>query len=124
MSSSSTVEQVRGTGVDRFEQWLRWQVNPLEQVLWLVVLTSFTADVVLTFYGLRHGLREANPLLRAAFEGAGFAMLGLVKVLALGIAGLVREAFPRHRTVIPVAVALPWVCAVVVNLVMLAPLLV
>ncbi|MFB6074165.1 MAG: DUF5658 family protein [Haloarculaceae archaeon] len=87
----------------------------LEGLLWLVVLASLTADVYLTYRGLRTGLVEGNPAMRAAFEVAGFAALGLVKVLIVGTAGLYRAWRPRHGVAVALGLALPWAGAVLVN---------
>jgi hypothetical protein len=90
-----------------------------EHVLWLVVLVSLTLDVYLTFQGLQHGLAEWNPVMKYAMGSVGFPVLGLTKVLVLGSAGLLRAARPELGPLIPLAVAIPWVLTVVVNLVML-----
>ena len=97
--------------------------DEFEELLWLFVLVVLTADIILTYQGLRHGLTEANPIMHHAFEGVGFAMLGLTKAVVLGFAGVARELLPERGPVIPVGLGIPWFAAVVVNVVMLAPVL-
>lgn len=98
--------------------WLERQYAELSRVelgLWLVVLSTLTLDVVLTYVGLRSGLSEGNPVMGYAFEHVGFAVLGLVKVVVLGTAGLAREFAPEYGPVIPLGLAIPWLAASVVN---------
>jgi hypothetical protein len=90
-----------------------------EYLLWLVVLAALTLDVVLTAWGLQYGLAEWNPFMRHLIEGLGFPVLGLAKALVLGVAGLLRAARPDLGVLIPLAVGVPWMAVVVVNLVML-----
>jgi|AntRauTorcE11898_2_1112593.scaffolds.fasta_scaffold31986_1 hypothetical protein len=102
--------------------WLERRYAELSRVelgLWLVVLSTLTLDVVLTYVGLRSGLSEGNPVMGYAFEHVGFAVLGLVKVVVLGTAGLAREFAPKYGPVIPLGLAIPWLAASVVNYVLL-----
>jgi len=102
--------------------WLQRRYAELARVeleLWLLVLATLTLDVVLTYIGLRSGLMEGNPIMGYAFEHVGFAVLGLVKVVVLGTAGLAREYAPRYGPVIPLGLAIPWLFASVVNYVLI-----
>jgi len=91
------------------------ELAEVEQELWLIVLATLTIDVYLTYRGLQAGLTEGNPLMSAAFESVGFAVLGLVKVVVLGVAGFTREVWPEHGPFIPLGLSIPWLVAVVVN---------
>lgn len=91
------------------------ELATVELELWLVVLSTLTLDIVLTYLGLQSGLTEGNPVMGYAFEHVGFAVLGLVKVVVLGTAGLAREYAPEYGPVIPLGLAVPWLFASVVN---------
>lgn len=98
--------------------WLERRYTELSDVeleLWLIVLATLTLDLILTYMGLTAGLMEGNPIMGYAFEHVGFAVLGLVKVLVLGTAGLAREYAPQYGPVIPLGLAIPWLFASVVN---------
>nr|WP_206042072.1 DUF5658 family protein [Haloarcula argentinensis] len=95
----------------------------VERELWLVVAVTLIIDVWLTHVGLQHGLQEGNPLMRAAIETFGIAVLGLTKVGVLGMAGLIRQLLSDQRgVVVPLGLALPWVAAVVINATLLLSL--
>ncbi|GGK64919.1 MULTISPECIES: DUF5658 family protein [Haloarcula] len=95
----------------------------VERELWLVVAVTLIIDVWLTHVGLQHGLQEGNPLMRAAIETFGIAVLGLTKVGVLGLAGLTRQLLSDQRgVVVPLGLALPWVAAVVINATLLLSL--
>lgn len=100
---------------------VRGRLARLERELWLVALAALAGDVLLTYIGLERGLTEANPVARAAIERFGYvALVGLkAGALAVGVAGW--WLLPgRFGAVIPLALALPWSTAVVVNAVTLA----
>lgn len=101
-------------------EWLAGGATAAEFSLWLLVLSALTLDVVLTARGLSGGLVEGNPVMRELIEGLGFPVLGLVKAVVLGIAGLVRAARPDLDLLVPLAVGLPWMVVVFINVVMLA----
>lgn len=95
------------------------ELTAVEPALWLIALSTLTIDVYLTYRGLQLGLAEGNPVMATAIHGAGFAMLGLAKALALGTAGLVREYVSEYGAVIPLGLSLPWLVAVVINVAVL-----
>lgn len=95
------------------------ELAEVELALWLVVLSTLTLDVILTYIGLQSGLMEGNPIMGYAFEHVGFAVLGLVKVVVLGTAGLAREFAPEYGPIIPLGLAIPWLFASVVNYVLI-----
>ncbi|WP_336000784.1 DUF5658 family protein [Halorientalis halophila] len=87
-----------------------------EHWLWALVACSLLADVGLTNYGLRQGLTEGNPVVRAAVADAGIGSLGLLKAgaVALGLSLWLRLP-RRERAVVPLGLCLPWVGAALVN---------
>lgn len=100
---------------------LRRTLADFEHVVWLLVLASLTLDVYLTFRGLQSGLAEYNPIMSYAIATFGFPVLGLTKVVVLGFAGFFRAARPDVGVLIPLAIAVPWLLTVAVNLFMLGP---
>lgn len=101
-------------------EWLAGGGTAAEFSLWLLVLSALTLDVVLTARGLQAGLVEGNPVMRGLIEGVGFPVLGLAKAVVLGVAGLVRAARPELGLLVPLAVGVPWMLVVLVNVVMLS----
>ncbi|MDS0221427.1 DUF5658 family protein [Haloarcula sp. S1AR25-5A] len=99
------------------------ELASVERELWLVVVATLVVDVWLTHVGLQHGLHEGNPVMRAAIETFGIAVLALTKVGVLGLAGLIRRALSAQRgVVVPLGLALPWVGAVLINAALLVSL--
>lgn len=99
------------------------ELASVERELWLVVVATLVVDVWLTHIGLQHGLHEGNPVMRAAIETFGIAVLALTKVAVLGLAGLTRRALSEQRgVVVPLGLALPWVGAVLINAALLVSL--
>lgn len=96
------------------------EARRLERTLWIVVVVALVGDVVTTFVGLHLGLRESNPVARSAIDGWGLAgMLGL-KAMAVGVALACRPLLEQsYRPIIPSALALPWMVAVVSNLLLI-----
>ena len=115
MDDGSTHREPRQTWIERRYA----ELSRVELGLWLVVLSTLTLDVFLTYVGLQSGLAEGNPIMGYAFEHVGFAVLGLVKVVVLGTAGLAREFAPEYGPVIPLGLAIPWLAASVVNYLLL-----
>ena len=101
-------------------EYLVGDTSATEYALWGLVLAALTLDVVLTAWGLQYGLAEWNPVMREAIHGVGFPVLGLAKALVLGLAGLLRAARPELGALVPLAVGVPWMAVVVVNVVMLS----
>jgi len=99
------------------------ELAAVERELWFVVAVTLIVDVWLTHIGLQHGLHEGNPVMRAAIETFGIAVLGLTKIGVLGLAGLTRQLLSDQRgVVVPLGLALPWVAAVVINAALLVSL--
>lgn len=119
-----TTDRTVPTGT--IEEWcsvLLDELAAVERELWLVVAVTLVVDVWLTHVGLQHGLHEGNPVMRAAIETFGIAVLGLTKVGVLGLAGLTRWFLSDGRgVVVPLGLALPWGGAVLINAVLLASL--
>ena len=99
------------------------ELAAVERELWLVVAVTLIVDVWLTHVGLQHGLHEGNPVMRAAIETFGIAVLGATKIGVLGLAGLTRQLLNEQRgVVVPLGLALPWLTAVVINAALLSSL--
>ena len=81
-------------------------------------------DVTLTIHGLQLGLKEMNPIGRAAIESAGVLGLYALKAVALGMGVCCALLVPdRYTAVIPLGLAIPSVFAVIVNSVLIAVVL-
>ncbi|MFB6160402.1 MAG: hypothetical protein ABEJ61_04395 [Haloferacaceae archaeon] len=104
-------------------RWSPWStVVRRERLLWGVVLVTLLLDCVLTAYGLSIGLVERNPVAARLVARLGavpsFAVLkGGVLVVALAGRRLLPD---RYTPVVPLALALPWGVAVVVNAAVIA----
>lgn len=93
-------------------------------LLWASVALSLLLDSLLTGYGLRQGLTEANPVVRTLVVAYGAPVaLAATKgaVLAVGVAAW-RVLPSGRRAVVPIGLAIPWWIAVVVNVVSLSTL--
>jgi len=90
-----------------------------ERALWVLLAVALVADGVLTWYGLERGLTEANPVMAAAMAWLGVAGgIVLVKAGAVLVAALARASVsPATRPVVPLAMAIPWALAALINLV-------
>jgi hypothetical protein len=92
-------------------------VEGWERTLWVLVGVALVGDLVTTYYGLKIGLTESNPVARAAIEQFGFSAMIALKLFAVGIGLLCRQLLPkRHGLLVPAGLAVPWAAAVVVNL--------
>jgi hypothetical protein len=92
-----------------------------ERLAWAAVGLFLVGDVVLTRIGLGAGFVEANPLARTLMESLGVVpAMALLKGLALAVAvaGWLLVP-PAGRYVVPVALALPWGVAVLLNAVLI-----
>lgn len=92
-------------------------VSATERLLWALVAVALVGDLLTTYYGLRLGLTESNPVARSAIQQFGFgAMVGL-KLGAVGVGlGCRRLLTGRHVLLVPAGLAVPWLVAAVVNL--------
>lgn len=88
-----------------------------ERSLWGLLAVALVADAALTWYGLQQGLTEANPVVAAAMAWLGVAGgITVVKGLALAVAGLARVSVsPETAPVVPLAMAIPWGLAALIN---------
>lgn len=90
--------------------------STLEVGLWVVVAGALVVDIATTAYGLSIGLVEQNPVMRHAIESFGLVSLAVAKAGALAVALTVRHVWPEYALLVPLALAVPWVLAVGVNL--------
>ena len=95
-----------------------------ERLLWALVTVGLVADLLTTYYGLRLGLSESNPVARTAIQQFGFsAMVGL-KLFAVGVGLGCRRLLPdRHAILVPAGLAVPWLAAAAINLALYAMVL-
>ncbi|USZ68248.1 DUF5658 family protein [Halorussus salilacus] len=92
-------------------------VDGVERLLWILVAVGLVGDLLTTYYGLRLGLAESNPVARAAMSHLGFGALVGLKLFAVGVGLLCRQLLPeRHVALVPAGLAVPWLAAVIVNL--------
>jgi hypothetical protein len=92
-----------------------------EGVLWAVVVASMVADLLLTYHGVENGLRESNPVANAALERFGHAALVALKLFAIGVGLACRPLLPReYVAVVPLGLAIPWVVASLINVVVIS----
>lgn len=115
--SHQSREGGNGSRIDR----LLAELDAVEFQLWIVVVAALVLDVYLTYRGLQRGYVEGNPVMAIGMEHLGFAALGLAKAGALGVGRLCRAVRPEYGPVIALGLAIPWVGAVVVNSIHLAP---
>ncbi|WP_158056817.1 DUF5658 family protein [Halorussus halophilus] len=88
-----------------------------ERALWALVAVALVGDLVTTYYGLKVGLTESNPVARAAMHQFGFAAMGALKLFAIGVGLLCRQLLPeRYVLLVPAGLAVPWMAAVFINL--------
>jgi hypothetical protein len=96
-----------------------------ERELWVLTAAAMAVDVLLTLYGLRLGLTELNPVARSAVNTAGAAGLTGLKLAAVAVGSGCLPLLPaQFRAVVPLALALPSLCAVVINALVIGSLLV
>jgi hypothetical protein len=92
-------------------------VQGWERALWVLVGVALVGDLLTTYYGLKIGLTESNPVARAAIEQFGFSAMVALKLFAVGVGVCCRQLLPeRHGLLVPAGLAVPWMAAVVVNL--------
>jgi hypothetical protein len=99
--------------------WITQVLGPHQYKLWFIVVCAMIADVLLTVYGLELGLAELNPVAVRAISAFGYAGLGVLKCLALGI-GVVCWLLTPHQyaPIIPLGLATPSIIAVCINTVL------
>lgn len=112
---------------------VRWQLpftigvadmTDLERWFWVIVGFSLVGDIVTTFVGLHLGLTESNPIARTAIDGWGLLGMLALKGFAVGIALVCRGLLEQpYRPIIPAALAIPWLAAVVINTVAIGTVL-
>lgn len=92
-------------------------VDGWERILWVLVGVALVGDLLTTYYGLKIGLTESNPVARAAIEQFGFSAMIALKLFAVGVGVCCRQLLPeRHGLLVPAGLAVPWTAAVVINL--------
>lgn len=92
---------------------------PLEHQLWLLAVAAAALDVWLTHWGLHAGFAEGNPLVALLLAEVGIAALAAVKGAAFVVAAGFRQYRPLWGPWLPLGLALPWIGAVVVNVVVI-----
>ncbi|WP_336361257.1 DUF5658 family protein [Haladaptatus sp. ZSTT2] len=114
-----TRADVSSTPPDESDGWITHVLGPLQYKLWFIVVSAMAADVLLTMYGLELGLTELNPIAVRAISAFGYAGLGLLKCLALGIGVVCWALTPHHYApIIPLGLATPSIIAVCINTVL------
>lgn len=104
------------TSPDASGGWITHVLEPLQYKLWFVVVSAMAADVLLTVYGLELGLTEVNPVAVSAMSAFGYAGLGLLKCMALGIGVVCWALTPQqYAPIIPLGLATPSIIAVCIN---------
>ncbi len=92
------------------------RLSTAERDLWFVAVAAMLVDVTLTVHGLQLGLRELNPIGRSALETVGIMGLYGLKAGALAVGICCRPLLPtQYRAIIPLALAIPPLVAVVIN---------
>ncbi len=92
-----------------------------ERELWFLTLSAMLIDVTLTTHGLQLGLRELNPVARAALDSAGVVGLYGLKIVAVFLGVLCVWAIPDEYTaVVPLGLAIPSLIAVIINTVLIS----
>jgi hypothetical protein len=92
-------------------------IDGWERTLWILVGVALVGDLLTTYYGLKIGLTESNPIARAAIERFGFAAMVALKLFAVGVGVGCRRLLPdEHGLLVPAGLAVPWMGAVVINL--------
>ena len=101
---------------DYATDWLSG-VSRVERALWVLVAVGLVSDLLTTYYGLRLGLAESNPVARAALNQFGMSAMVALKLFAVGVGVACRQLLPdRHGLLVPAGLAVPWLAASLVNL--------
>ncbi|WP_254543564.1 DUF5658 family protein [Halomarina pelagica] len=92
-----------------------------ERAFWGLAATAMLLDVALTHYGLRLGLVEMNPIASQVIAQYGLPGMVGMKSFGFGVALFGRQVVHRrYAALVPLALALPWLVAVCINVVMIA----
>jgi hypothetical protein len=95
-----------------------------EREFWLLAVTAMVGDVLLTLYGLGQGLVETNPIARSAIESAGAVGLYGLKLAAVGVGVVCLPLLPtQYRVIVPLGLAIPSLCAAVINALLIGSIL-
>lgn len=122
-----TVTGADTVGSDDQSVLLSWYYRccSAERELWFLVAAVMLVDVTLTVHGLTIGLRELNPVARLAFERAGVLGFYGLKLGAVAVGLACRPFLPsEHTGLIPLALAVPSLIAVILNTLTLTRVLV
>lgn len=110
-----------GDDQSRFHSHFFDRLLSAEKELWFVVVALMLVDVTLTVHGLQIGLIEMNPIAVQALDAAGVLGLYGLKGVALAVGLCCRPLLPnRFNAIVPFALILPSLFAVVVNTVLIA----
>ena len=85
-------------------------------MFWGIAIAAATFDVLLTYYGLKIGFVELNPVVRwsvAAFGGGALPVLKVAALLFAIVGWLVVERL--YRPLIPLVLGVPWCVAAIIN---------
>ena len=92
-------------------------IGRVERALWILVAIGLVGDLLTTYYGLRLGLAESNPVARAALNQFGMSAMVALKLFAVCVGVACRQLLPdRHGLLVPAGLAVPWLAASLVNL--------
>lgn len=89
---------------------------PIEWQLWILAVVLGALDVWLTAWGLRLGLAEGNPVVATLIAEIGIGALVVLKGGVVTLAVGCRRYRPLWGPWLPLALVLPWLVAVAVNL--------
>lgn len=115
---------VGGDNLSRLSSAYFARLQESERELWALAVAAMFADVTLTLLGLQLGLVEMNPLARSTLDAVGAPGLYGIKMGALGVGVCGRQLLLDRLTAIaPLALVIPTLIAVVINVVMIATIL-
>lgn len=98
------------------EQPILQVLSQYERELWFLTLAAMLMDVTLTTHGLQLGLRELNPIARAAIEWIGILGLYGLKGVAILLGVLCVWLIPEKYTpLVPLGLFIPSLIAVMIN---------
>jgi hypothetical protein len=105
-----------GDDPSRFHSRFFEAILGAEKELWFVAVALMLVDVTLTVHGLQLGLREMNPVAKQALDAVGVLGLYGLKGTALAVGLCCRPLLPiRLYAIIPLALLLPSLLAVILN---------